>query len=319
MATNYSGTYAAPRLDLGVAFMEHLADMKEFIGSQCLPFFKTPKRAASFSAITRETLLQDANALREARGNYNRINFGAKDKSFSCEEFGLEQVVDDVERALYASDFDAEDAATKVTARALMQQYEARVAAAVFNTTTWTGATLFTDVSGAPWDTAGSAVIAPTLAAKEKVRVLTGMVPNAMIISEMQVQNLLKNTEIKNQFPGAPLITLEMLRSSLASIFGLQKLIVGGAVKNSAKEGQAFSGADIWTDDYALVACVADEGAPLTTPCIGRTFLWTQDSPTDIVMEMYREEQSRGDVVRARHHLDEVIIDPSFGHLLKID
>lgn len=319
MAANYSGSYAAPRLDLGVAFMEHLTNMTEFIGALVLPMFSTPKRAASFSAITRETLLQDAAALREARGNYNRVNLGAKDKSFSCEEFGLEQVVDDVERALYASDFDAEDAATKITARALMLQYEKRVAAAVFNTTTWTGASLFTDVSGAPWDTAGSAVIAPTIAAKEKVRTLTGMMPNAMIIAEKQVQNLLTNTEIKAQFPGAPLITLEMLRSALASIFGLQKLIVGGAVRNSAIEGQAYAGADVWSDDYAMIAVIPDAGAPLTTPCIGRTFIWTQDSPNDVTVEMYREEQSRGDVVRARHHVDEVIIDASFGHLLKID
>ncbi len=318
MGTNYSGTYAAPRLDLGVAFMEHQADLKEFVGSQILPIFRTPKRAASFSAITRETLLQDNQAYREARGNYNRVSTGAKDKSFSCEEFGLEQVIDDVERSLYQSDFDAEDAATKVTARALMLQYEKRVAAAVFNTSTWTGATLFTDVSAAPWDTAASAVIGPTLTAKEKVRALTGLTPNAMIIAESQVQNLLKNTEIKNQFPGAPLITLEMLRSALASIFGLQKLIVGGAVRNSAIEGQTYVGADVWTDDYAMVAVIPDAGAPLTSPCIGRTFLWTQDSE-ELTVEMYREEQSRGDVVRARHHLDEVIIDASFGHLLKID
>jgi hypothetical protein len=319
MPTNYSGAYAAPRLDLGMAFMEHVAAMDTFIASKVLGMFSTPKRAASFSAITRESLLQDSDALREARGHYNRVNTGAKDKSFSCEEFGLEQVVDDVERSLYASDFDAEDAATKITAQALMIQYEKRVAAAVFNTTTWTGASLFTDVSGAPWDTAGSVVIAPTLAAKEKVRTLTGMIPNAMIIAESQVQNLLKNTEIKNQFPGAPLITLEMLRSALASIFGLSKLIVGGAVRNSAIEGQTFVGTDIWTDDFAMVAIVAEDNAPLTTPCIGRTFLWTQDSPSPVTVEQYREEQSRGDVIRARHHVDEVIIDASFGHLLKID
>lgn len=318
MGVNYSGSYAAPRLDLGVAFMEHQADLKEFIGSKVLPFFRTPKRAATYSAITRETLLQDAAALREARGNYNRVSLGAKDKTFACEEFGLEQVVDDVERALYQSDFDAEDAATKVTARALMLQYEKRVAAAVFNTTTWTGASLFTDVSAAPWDTAGSAVIGAVIAAKEKVRTLTGIVPDSMVIAESQVQNLLKNTEIKNQFPGAPLITLEMLRSALGSIFGLQKLIVGGAVRNSAIEGQAYVGADVWSDDYTLICKTANEGDGLDTPCIGRTFLWTQDSE-DLTVEMYREEQSRGDVVRVRHHLDEVIIDASFGHLLKID
>jgi hypothetical protein len=319
---NYSGTYAAPRLDLGQAFAEHASDMKEFAALQILPLFRTPKRAASFSALTRETLLQSADTRRAARAAYNRIVSGAKDKSFSCEEHGLEEAVDDVERALYMSDFDAEDAAVKTVARALKLKLEERVQAQIQDpTTNWASgnSALYTDVSAAPWDTAGSDAIGHVIDATEKVRQNTGMMPNALILAASQAKNLLKNTGIKNQFPGAPLITLEMIRSALASIFGLEKLIVCGAVKNSAKEGQAFTSADVWNDDYALVARVAGDGDSLTTPCIGRTFLWTEDSASDAVVEQYREEQTRGDVIRVRHHIDEVVIDPYFGHLLKID
>lgn len=319
---NYSGSYASPRLDLGQAFMEHAADLKEFVGLQILPIFKTPKRAAAFSALTRETLLQDAETRRDARAAYNRIVTGAKDKTYACVEHGLEEVVDDVERALYMSDFDAEDAAMKTLTSALMRKLEARIQAQIQDpTTNWPSGTaeLYTDVSAAPWDAAGSDVIGHVIDAKERVRQNTGMMPNALILAESQAKNLLKNTGIKNQFPGAPRITLEMVRSSLSSIFGLEKLIVAGGVKNNSKEGKAFTSADIFNDDYALVGKVANEGDPLTTPCIGRTFLWTEDSASELVVEQYREEQTRGDVIRARHHLHEKVIEPYFGHLLKID
>lgn len=315
---NYA-TYAAPRLDLGEAFMEHMAALDEFIAPLVLPVFRTTRKSASFSAITRETLLQDPAALRAPRSGYNRINLGAEDKKYDCPEYGLEEVVDDSERSLYANDFDAEDASTKMLARALMLKWESRVATAIFNTTTWTGATLFTDNSGAPWDAAASDSIAHVTAAKEKVRALTGMRPNALIISEAQLNNLLVQTVIKDRFPGAAVITEQMIRANLGAIFGLTKLIVGGAVKNTGAEGQAFSGSDVWSDDYAMVALVADPGAPLQTPCVGRSFLWVPDSPLEVTMETYREEQSRGDVVRARHSMDELVIDPSYGHLMKVD
>jgi hypothetical protein len=316
---NYSGAYAAPRLDLGAAFMEYAMQLNEFIGLQVLPLFRTPKKAASFSAITRETLTQDPEAARAAKSGYNRINVGAKDKSYECFEYGLEGVVDDSERALYQSDFDAENATSLVVGRALMLQHEQRVAAAVFDTAVWTGASLYTDHSAAPWDTATSDVIGHVRDAKEKVRQNSGMRANALILSAAQLNSILVNDDVIARFPGAPIVTEEMLRANLAAIFGLERLIVGGAVENSAIEGQTFSGADIWTDDYAMVAVVASDGAPLQTPCIGRTFLWTPDSPSDMVVEMYREEQVRGDVVRYRHTTDELIIDANFGHLMKID
>ena len=54
-------------------------------------------------------------------------------------------------------------------------------------------------------------------------------------------------------------------------------------------------------------------------PAIGRTFLWTEDSPTNMVVESYEENQTRSTVVRVRHNVDEKRIDPYFGFLLKVD
>lgn len=318
MGVNY-GTYAAPRLDLGVALKEHLSDMSEFIGLKALPIFRTPKKAASFSAITRESILQDSAAARAARSAYNRITTGAKDKAYLCEEYGLEHIIDDAERSLYASDFDIEDAATGITGRALMLQQEKRAAVKVFDGVLWTGANYFLDTV-VTWATPATAdPIGDILFAKEKVRKNCGMLANALILNEDNVRLLLNTTQIKNQFPAAPLITLEMLRAALVSIFGLTKLIVAGSVRNSAIEGQTAVIADVWSSSNAMVAVVADENAPLQTPCIGRTFLWVPDSPNEMTIEMYREEQVRGDVLRARHNMAEVIFDKNFGFLLKVD
>lgn len=313
------GTYATPRLDLGMAWMEFMAEGSEFIGTQILPVFRTPKQAASFSALTRETMLSTADAKRAPKSGYNRVDIGADDLDYACEEFGLEGVVDDRERALYMNDFDHESAVLAHVARKVRLAQEVRIATAIFNTSTWTGSSLYTDVSSAPWDTATSDVIKHVIQAKEKVRAGTGMEANALILGKAQFENLCLNESIKAMFPGAPLITKAMLQAAMGAIFGLEQLIVGGAVKNTADEGQTATLADVWSDDYAMVAKIAPQGAPLTTPCVGRSFLWTPDSAEELVVETYREEQVRGDVLRARHDVDEVIFAPEFAHLLKID
>ena len=57
-------------------------------------------------------------------------------------------------------------------------------------------------------------------------------------------------------------------------------------------------------------------GRDLREPCLGRTFLWTADSPQNIVTEQYREEQSRSTIYRVRHSVDEAFVFTGAGYLL---
>lgn len=319
----YSGTYAAPRLDLGVALWEFMLGRTNFIGagpagSAVLPIFATQKKSAAFSKITRDSILRSRNVKRAPRAAYSRDDFDAKDQSFSCEERGHEVPLDDVERSLYASDFDAENASARVAANVILLEQEKDVSAQIFNTSTWTGASLYTDVSAAPWATAASDVLAHIMAAKEKVRANTGMTANALIISKAVLEKGLKiNTGIKSAIQYTAIPTEDAVVRALGGLLGLKYILVGDAVKNTAKEGQAFSGSDVWSATYAMIARVA-ESEDLSEPCLGRTFLWASDSPDNATVEEYREEQTRSWIYRCRQNVDEVVFDANFGHLLKI-
>lgn len=314
---NYSGTYATPRLDLGRAMWEYMLGSQSFIGTRVLPIFSTMKKEASFSKITRESILRSRNVKRAPRSAYSRDTYDAKDQTFNCEERGHEQPLDDTERSLYASDFDAESAAAKIAAQVVLQEQEKDIADMIFNTTTWTGAALYTDRSAAPWLTASSDIIGHVDAAKDKVRIGSGMRANALIISYGVLTGLKANTAIKDAIKYTAIPTEDQIIAALSGLFGLRHIIVGDHVKNSAKEGQAFSGADIWSATYAMIARVC-ETQDLTEPGIGRTMLWAEESPSNATVEEYREEQTRSWVYRARHHADEVVFDANYGHLLKI-
>ncbi len=318
MGVEYQGTRAVPRLELGVAALEFIQQQDEFIGTKVLPIFGTRKKASIFPAITRESITRDADTKRAPRGNYNRDGFQAKDKQYNCEEYGLEGPLDDSERNMYASDFDAELTTVQIVTRRVLQAQEKRIAAQVFNTVVFTGAALFTDNSAAPWDNAATDVVAQVRSAREKVRANSGIDPQSLICNKANIDRLLVNTGIKDAIKYVARLTEAEILNALADILGVKNIIVGKAIYNSAKEGKSFVSADVWSDDFAMVAVIG-ASERLSDPSMGRTFLWTQDSPENATVEQYRDDAARSDIFRVRQHVDEIVIDPYFAHLLKVD
>jgi len=107
-------------------------------------------------------------------------------------------------------------------------------------------------------------------------------------------------------------VTVEML----AQVFDLPFILVAGGSKNNAIEGQSASPVQIWSGEYAMVCKIAT-GADFREPCIGRTFHWSADgSAIGGSIESYREEQTRSNIIRVRHDVDEVVLYAEAGHLL---
>jgi len=315
MPVNYT-SYATPRADLGEAFREFVPEGQRFITEQIFPVRPVVKKEATLSVITRENMKRADT--KHANGSvFPRIQLAAEDMSYKCVDHGLEIPVTDEDRENYASDFDAELESVEVLKMKMMVEREVRAQGIVFNTGTWTGAALITDVSAAPWATSTSDVIAHVLAAKEMVRKNTGVMPNALIMGEAVMAQLLINSKITGRFPGATIITEDMLRQQMAALFGIPRLIVGSVVYDGAKEGQSFSATDLWGSTYAMVARI-QEGSTRVNPGLGRSILWTPFDGIDDIVE-YREEQTASDIYRSQEYRVEKVFDPYFGHLLKIN
>ena len=317
MGVDYSGSRAVPRLDLGEATLEFTQQQNEFIGTQVLPIFQTKKKSSIFPAITRESITREADTKRAPRGNYNRDGFSAKDKQYNCEEFGLEGVLDDGERTLYSTDFDAELTTVQIVTRRVLQAQERRVAGLMFNTAVFTGAQLYTDNSATPWTSASTDVIAQVRAIREKVRANSGIDPSTLIFSKANLDRLLNNSVIKDCIKYVARLTEAEILNALADVLGVKNILVGRGIYNTAKEGKTFINGDIWNASYAMVAVIGDANR-LSDPSVGRTFLWSSDSPENATVEQYRDDASRSDIFHVRQHVDEIVIDPFFAHLMKV-
>lgn len=276
------------------------------IADRVMPLFPVAQQAMEFPVIPKEVMLQIPDTIRSMRGTYPRSDWEFELGLYSTRENGWEEAIDDRERKLYASLFDAEAVATQRAVRIIDMAKEKRVATKVFNATNFTAHEITHE-----WDDATNAVpITDVNTGRNAIRAASGMLPNTLIISFSTFQNLKVCSQIvdrlKYTFPGIDIN--RMTSQQLAAIFDLEQVLVGGAVYSSSDKGQAATIADLWNKEYAMLTRCAD-GQDITEPCIGRTFYWTEENAgEEPVVESYREEGKRGDVVRVRHDSDERLI-----------
>jgi hypothetical protein len=304
-----SGT-TIQRPELSALAYEHMIDAADrgFIGMRVMPIFPVPEKTADYAIIPIESLIKLPNTKRAPRAVYSRGDWEFETGTYNTVEYGWEEPVDDVEANLYRRFFDAEEVATDIAMDHILRGHEARVAAVVQNTSNAIGSANVTT----EWSNAASATPkADAKAAIASMRGLSGIKPNAIIMSEKVFENVMVTAEIKNylQYTSPHLVqTEEAQRRMLALYLGVDQVLVGNAIKDNAKKGQSASLVDLWDDEYVSFARVSSGGNRLKEPVIGRTFLWEADSPQPVVVESYREEQTRADIIRARNHVAEAII-----------
>lgn len=294
------------RPDLSTIAFEHMTEASErgFIGLEVMPVFPTPRQSGDYPKIPIESLLKIPDTSRGARGNYNRSDYKFETGTYSCNEHGVEEKIDDVEAALYNRYFDVEEVATIRAVDIILRSQEARIAAAVFNTTNIPNTAAVTT----EWSTPATATpLADVTTGKRNMRNTKGLIPNAGVCSLKVFENTLLTAEIRDALKYTNPIEMggfEAQRKALASYLGLEKILVGGAIKDGSDKGQDAVVADLWDDEYFGLFKLSNGGFDLKDPCLGRSFLWTEDSPDNTVVETYREEQTRSDIVRVRHNID---------------
>ncbi len=296
------------RPDLGVAVMEYVEGATMgLIGLEVFPAFKTPFQSSTFSVIPKEALLKLESTDRAPRGGYNRGDFPYERGRYSTAEQGWEEPIDDTERSLFdqATPGMADFIATQRAMNIIMKGQEKRIADKLFNTSNFSANSITNE-----WDDASNAtpindVNTGILAFRQQC----GMLPDALVIAYSTFMDLRVCDQIIDQlkytFPGIDLNNMTAMQ--LAQLFGVPRVLVGGAVYDSAKKGIDSSISDIWSNEYAALIKISS-GPDLTQPGVGRTFIWTEDSAENPIVEQYREENIRSDVYRVRHNVDERLI-----------
>ena len=297
------------RPDLGVAVMEYYEDptVMGYIGLEIMPLFYSGVQASVYPIIPKEELMNVPDVSRAPRGKYNRGDWNYENGKFSTAEKGWEEPIDDGERKILETRVPglADFVATKRAMGHILRSQEKRIADKIFNSSNFTAHAVTTE-----WNTSATAKpLTDVKDAKAAFRLQCGMLPDALVINYTTFQDMKSCAEvidrIKYTFPGTDIE--KMNTQQLAAILDIPRVLVGGSVYNSAKKNKAASITELWSYEYAALVKIS-AGDDITQPGVGRTFLFTEDSPENAVVESYRDDTVRSDVFRVRHHVDEAFM-----------
>jgi len=299
---------AVSRPDLSVVVSEFRETaVTGSIGTRVMPFIPMREQSAEYPVIPKEVMLKIHDTRRAMRGRYPSSDWEFEMGLYATRENGWEEKIDDRERKLYATLFDAEVVATRRATKIVDLALEQRIAAKVFNATNFTP-----NAVSIEWDKPATATpIDDVNDAKMAVRGQCGMLPNTLIIGYYTFTKVRNCDQLVDRllytFPGIDIN--RMTAQQLAAVFDVERVLVGGAVYDSADKGQDSVIADLWDNEYAMLT-TCSSAPDISDPCIGRSFIWTEESPGsgEPVVESYREEGSRSDVVRVRHDSDERLL-----------
>lgn len=296
------------------------SDRLGYVASKVFPVIDVASQAGVYGILPVEELLEQRNTKRAPGAGYARGNFNFTTATYACEEHGAEEPVDDRQSKMYREYFDYELVATKRAFSSVLRNAEQRVADALFNATTWSGGSFTLGITD-EWDDITNAIpITNVDTAVKKIYDNSGLWANALIINQKVFRNLRRCNQvidaIESGGAGDRSKQSDITADMLAQVFGLDYVIVAGASRNGAKEGQTATPSQIWSDEYAMICRIATSN-DMAEPCIGRIFHWAEDgSSVGGTVETYRDEIVRGNVVRVRHDVDEVVLYKEAGFLL---
>ena len=289
---------------------EYAVNEAEYAGAAIAPVFQVSVQAATFPKWTRENMLNVPKLKARAPGApYQRINMEIGSDVFATFDYGAEIPLDDRQRAIYANHFDADRGKILRGTRVLMLNKERRVHALV------TGADVPTSAPAAKWDAGGGDPIGDIDAIKEVIHDNCGMDPNVAVIPR-DVFNVLKEHPAileKIKYTQRGVVTADII----ASVFGLDRIVVAGATQNSANEGQAISIQKLWGD--SVIVAYVNPAIDLESPTFARTFAWggySGASSGELAVKTYREENASSTIHQLMHDVCEKLAAPACGYHL---
>ena len=310
----YANSTAILRADIQEAVIQAGGADQGLIGSLVLPPLEVNAKSGQYLKIETAAghlMRVDSDAAkRSGDGSYSRINRSWVADTYLTEDRGLEELVDDSQQADIARFLDVEATVAKLLLRNLKLAHEARVAAAIFNTSTFTAT-----AAGSAWTLAGADPVSDVLDAIARL-LKKGVQANALIVNQ-DVYNLLRKNAKVQSFIFGSVGTGDLRNVDSALIganLGLQVFVASAAYDTSKRGAASASGSFIWASNRAWVGNVA--GGAFQGGGAGRTITWRDDSPNLFTVETYRDEQRRSGVVRVRQNTAEKIIDSTAGEVI---
>jgi hypothetical protein len=289
---------------------------RNYVGLQIMPRLDVARQSGKFGRIPIDQLLSAGTEKleRAATSGFSRQEWSFVDESFSTQERGVEEPIDDRESALYADYFDAEVVSTSRALERLFAGYERRVIAKAVDATVTAGQAT---AAAAAWDVPANAdARGDVLTAARAIWQRSGLWPNTLVIDRLMLQNLQDSMQVIDRITSAGFgssgLAKNINAAKLAEFFDIDRVLVADAIKLGS--GGAVS--SLFPTDKALLLRAAVNN-DLREPCFGRTLVYQGVAGRfEGGVETYRQEEIAATIVRIRHESDEKILYPELAQVI---
>jgi len=319
----YTNTDAEIRPELQAVVEEAALADRYFIAPQIFPIFGSATKYGEFRKIKKakgQLLAADLgdSTLRAPRTPYKEVDRTYEKDGFRCQDRGLTEVVDDADAADMSRFLDAEATSAKLVQRNIALAYEKRVADKVLDENVWgkeDAKVAYTEANIATFDVAYD--IEEAVARVQK----RGEMVNTMVMSRNVWKRIRRSTLLRKyifgDLGGSQAVNSELFANAFSESAQI-RLLIAESTYSTAGKGQAVTDAKlnyVWGDSYIWIGSVV--GGDLSAGGAGRTILWEEDAASLYVVETFRDEARRSDIVRVRQHTDEKVVNENCGTLIK--
>ena len=260
----------APLTNVSIAYLQ---EANKFISGKCFPLIPVPKQSDLYFTYDQGDFMRSEAKLRAPGTESVGSGYGLSTTSYSADVIGLHKDVADQIRENADAPLDMDADATKFLTQQMMIKRDRDWASSFFSGGSWTGSTTAGDITpGTKWDASGATPIEDIEAQADSVEAKTGFRANTLVLGVAAYTALKNSADVVDRIRYTQ--TGVVSEDLLASLLGMDNVLVARGVYNSALEGATDSISRIYTTDTALLLYVPPAPS-LMNPSAGYTFAWT--------------------------------------------
>lgn len=300
-----------PLTNISVAYLQA---QSHFIADQVFPMIPVAKQSDKYFVFDRTTFMRDSMQKRAGGEESAGGGYTLSSDSYYCDVFGLHKDISDFDRANTDSPLNQDrNAVQYITQQALIRK-EKQWQSSFFTTGVWgTDNTSATD-----WDDyASSDPLGDIETAKRAILVATGQEANTLVLGYDVFVKAKNHPDIVDRikYTSSRVVTEDVL----ASLFGVQRVLVPRAVVDSVSEGKTPAPALIH-GKHALLLHVA-QAPGLEVPSAGYTFTWAGLAPgyngQGLVMNKFRMQHLMSDRIEGHLAFAQKVVGSQLGYFFQ--
>jgi len=302
-----------PLTNLSIQYSQDIAN--NFVNSKVFPVVPVVKSSDRYYVYDMATMFSTNAQRRLPNTETAGTGYRLSNDTYSCDVFGVHDDVSDQDRANADAPLNPDQDSTEVVTQDLLLKQELDWLGKYFTTSVWTGSSTGTDVTPGTLWSAGGTPIKNMRTEIKSVKNKCGKPANLVVLSEDVWDVLIDHADltarIKNSDDKIPTLDL------LARILEVERVLIAGGVKNTAKEGQTATLSAVASKDVLIVYAAPRPG--LKQPSAGYTFQWNGligAATNGIRIKKYRMEHLAADRIEGEMAYDHKVVNATMGSFM---